>query len=66
MADPTPSDGQVNEVIELVRSHGGVEAARAHALELAAEAEAELDTLEDSPARDSLLDCLTYVVERRS
>lgn len=66
MADPSPGDDLVAEVIESVRMHGGVESARQRALELAAEAEAELDLLTDSPARDSLRDCLTYVVERRS
>lgn len=66
MSDPEPDDGLIGETIELVRMHGGVETAREKALALAAEAEEELASLTESPALDSLRNCLSYVVERRS
>src|SRR6266436_751547 len=61
-----PSDDLVAEVIRLVESAGGLEAARQRALDLALQAEAELDVLPPSPARDALQGSIAYAVERRS
>src|ERR1700694_3751396 len=61
-----PSDDLVAEVIRLVETAGGFETARQRALELAQQAEAELDVLPPSPARDALQGSIAYAVERRS
>ena len=61
-----PGDDLVAEVIRLVETAGGLEAARQRALELAQQAEAELDVLPPSPARDALQGSIAYAVERRS
>jgi octaprenyl-diphosphate synthase len=66
MADPTPSDDLIHAVIAAVASHGGVAAAQERALKLAQRAEAELDRLPESAAREALRDCLSYAAERRS
>jgi octaprenyl-diphosphate synthase len=66
MDDPTPQDGHIAEVIRLVQERGGIEAARARALEFAGLAESELEHLPAGRARDALRDCIAYVVERRS
>jgi octaprenyl-diphosphate synthase len=61
-----PSDDLVAEVIRLVEAAGGLETARQRALDLAQQAEAELDVLPPSPARDALQGSIAYAVERRS
>ena len=61
-----PSDDLVGEVIRLVEGAGGLETARQRALDLAQQAEAELDVLPPSPARDALQGGIAYAVERRS
>jgi octaprenyl-diphosphate synthase len=61
-----PSDDLVAEVIRLVEGAGGLETARQRALDLAQRAEAELDVLPPSPARDALQGSIAYAVERRS
>jgi octaprenyl-diphosphate synthase len=66
MATPTPDDGQVADVIRLVMERGGLDYARRRALELAQQAESELDFLPPSAARDALRDSIAYAVERRS
>ncbi len=66
MAAAEPSDDLVADVIRLVESAGGLEAARQRALDLAQQAEAELDVLPPSPARDALQGSIAYAVERRS
>jgi geranylgeranyl pyrophosphate synthase len=48
-----------------VAESGGLEYARERAQELAQEAEVELDALPPSPARDTLRDSITYVLDRR-
>jgi octaprenyl-diphosphate synthase len=63
---PEPGDGLVAEVIQRVAAAGGLDYARRRALELAQQAEAELEILPPSPARDALRDSLAYAVERRS
>ena len=65
MATPEPPDGVVTEVIRRVAAAGGLEYARRRALELAQQAEAELEMLPASPARDALRDSIAYAVERR-
>jgi octaprenyl-diphosphate synthase len=66
MADSAPSDDLIHAVIAAVASRGGVAAAQERALKLAQRAEAELDRLPESAAREALRDCLSYAVERRS
>ena len=61
-----PSDDLVAEVIRLVEAAGGLETARRRALDLAQQAEAELDVLPPSAARDALQGSIAYAVERRS
>src|ERR1043165_8312092 len=61
-----PGDDLVAEVIRLVEAAGGLETARQRALDLAQQAEAELDVLPPSPARDALQSSIAYAVERRS
>src|SRR5258708_803499 len=66
MAAPEPTDALVAEVVRCVAAAGGLDYARRRALELAQQAEAELDILPLSPARDALRDSIAYAVERRS
>ena len=66
MQSAEPSDDLVAEVIRLVEGAGGLETARQRALELAQQAEAELEELPPSPARDALQGSIAYAVERRS
>ena len=54
------------EVNRIVSQNGGVDTARQRAFELARAAELELEVLPDSPAREALQLCLSYVVDRRS
>ena len=61
-----PSDDLVAEVIRLVEGAGGLASARQRALDLAQQAEAELDVLPPSPARDALQGSIAYAVERHS
>jgi len=66
METAEPSDELVAEVIRIVESAGGLETARQRALDLAQQAEAELDVLPASAARDALQGSIAYAVERRS
>jgi len=52
--------------VRCVAAAGGLDYARRRALELAQQADAELDILPPSPARDALRDSIAYAVERRS
>jgi octaprenyl-diphosphate synthase len=61
-----PSDDLVAEVVRLVEAAGGLETARQRAVELAQQADAELEGLPPSAARDALRDSIAYAVERRS
>jgi octaprenyl-diphosphate synthase len=65
MASPAPSEPQISGVIQLVAQSGGLEYARERALRLATQAERELDALPHSPARETLRDSVTYVLDRR-
>jgi octaprenyl-diphosphate synthase len=66
MNAPDPSDAIVADVIRAVAAAGGLEYARGRALERAQEAEADLEALASTPAREALRDCITYAVERRN
>ena len=66
MATETPDDAQIARVIALVTDAGGLEYARTRAQAWAQRAEAELDHLAPSPARDALHASVAYVLERRS
>jgi octaprenyl-diphosphate synthase len=66
MAAPEPTDALVAGVVRCVAAAGGLDYARRRALELAQQADAELDILPPSPARDALRDSIAYAVERRS
>jgi octaprenyl-diphosphate synthase len=66
MESPDPADEIVAEVVRVVEAVGGLEYARRRALERAEQAEAELDVLAPSPAREALRDCIAYAIERRS
>ena len=66
METAEPSDDLVGEVIRIVESAGGLETARQRALDLAQQAEAELEVLPPSAARDALQGSIAYAVERRS
>jgi len=66
METAEPSDELVAEVIRVVEAAGGLETARRRALDLAQQAEAELDVLPPSAARDALQSSIAYAVERRS
>ena len=60
-----PSDQQIAEVIEVVSRTGGLDYARERALRLAQTADAELDLLPPSAARNALRASITYVIDRR-
>ena len=60
-----PDDEQVARVVQLVELNGGLEYARDRAGAFALEAEAALDDLPESSARDALRDAIVYAVERR-
>lgn len=61
-----PGDEQITEVISAVARAGGLEYARERAQRLGQQADAELDLLPPSPARDALRASITYVLDRRS
>lgn len=65
MATPQPSDGQIAGVIARVTEAGGIDYARQRAARLAEQADEELDALPASHARETLRDCITYVLDRR-
>jgi octaprenyl-diphosphate synthase len=62
-AEPTPA--QIADVVQAVTEAGGLAYARERAARLAAQADAELDVLPPSSARDLLRASITYVLERR-
>ncbi|HTK41611.1 MAG TPA: polyprenyl synthetase family protein [Gemmatimonadales bacterium] len=61
-----PNEGQIAEVIGAVAHVGGLDYARERAQRLGQQADAELDCLPPSPARDALRASITYVLDRRS
>jgi len=66
MADPTPSDERIHGVIQAVTRHRGLDYARERAQRHAESADAALDVLPPSAARDALRASIPYVLERRS
>jgi len=62
----SPRDEQIDEVITLVASAGGIDGARHRGEEYARQAEEALDGLPDTPARTALADAILYVMDRRS
>jgi octaprenyl-diphosphate synthase len=65
LTSPEPTDAQIHQVIAAVSEAGGLEYARGRALQLAEQADAALDRLSPSSAREALRDSITYVVDRR-
>ena len=61
-----PADEQIAEVIGAVARAGGLDDARERAQRLGQQADAELDLLPPSPARDALRASITYVLDRRN
>lgn len=59
-----PTDAQVQAVVRLVEAAGGIAYAQGRASELARGAEAALEDLPPTPARDALRDAIAYAVER--
>lgn len=64
-ASAEPEDDAVAEVVGIVRQYGGLEYARRRADQFSREAEEALSELPECPSRASLLDAISYVVERR-
>ena len=64
-ASAAPREEQVAGVVQLVEQYDGLAYARERAAAFAAEAEAALEDLPDSAARDALRDAIVYAVERR-
>jgi len=65
MAAAEPSDPQIGGVVRAVAERGGLLYARERAQKFCAQAEAALDALPASPARETLRASLIYVLERR-
>jgi len=65
-ASSEPEDAQVADVIGIVTEAGGLEYARARGQAFAAQAEAALVTLPPTPARDSLMATISYVMDRHA
>lgn len=65
MASAQPTDEQIAAVIAVVTEAGGIDYARQRAARLAEQADEELDALPPSHARETLRDCITYVLDRR-
>lgn len=65
MATSAPDDGLIARVIGHVAEAGGLMYARERAHRLAEQADRALDALPDTPARDTLRDSITYVLDRR-
>ncbi|HTR21457.1 MAG TPA: polyprenyl synthetase family protein [Gemmatimonadales bacterium] len=66
MDTPEPPDAMVAEVVRFVETAGGLAYARERALTLAQQAEAAVDELPPTAAREALRDSIVYAVERRS
>jgi octaprenyl-diphosphate synthase len=64
-ADPEPTDGGIEQVIGLVRRHGGIEYAQSKARSYGERAASALAGLPSGDVTDSLSDAVAYVVDRR-
>ena len=58
-------DSDVSEVISIVREYGGLDYARRRGVQFAREAEDALAGLPEGTSKTSLMDTISYVVERR-
>jgi octaprenyl-diphosphate synthase len=65
MDAPEPGERQIAAVVRAVAGRGGLGYARERAQKHCAQAEAALEALPATPARDALRASLTYVLERR-
>jgi octaprenyl-diphosphate synthase len=65
MDAPEPGERQINAVVQAVAGRGGLGYARERAQKHCTQAEAALEALPATPARDALRASLTYVLERR-
>ncbi|MEJ7810848.1 MAG: polyprenyl synthetase family protein [Gemmatimonadaceae bacterium] len=65
-ADPEPDEPGIARVVEIVADSGGFEYARRRGEHFAADAEAALDGLPDTPAVGALHDAVAYALDRRS
>ena len=66
MGNPEPGEPEIARVVEAVRECGGLEYAHLRAQSFCARAEAALEALPASAAREQLRASLSYVVERRT
>lgn len=66
MSNPEPTPRDIARVVEAVAERGGLDYARGRAQAFCADAEAALDVLKPSRAREQLRASLIYVLERRS
>lgn len=64
-ATAEPEEEAIAEVVGIVREYGGLEYARRRADQYSREAEEALAELPEGPSKQSLLDAIGYVVERR-
>ncbi|HEV8196459.1 MAG TPA: polyprenyl synthetase family protein [Gemmatimonadales bacterium] len=65
MENPQPSEAQISRVVDAVAERGGLEYARERAHAFCDRAEAALEAIRPSAARETLRASLTYVLERR-
>jgi geranylgeranyl pyrophosphate synthase len=65
MGNPQPNAGEISRVVDAVAERGGLEYARERAQGFCERAEAALEAIRPSPARETLRASLTYVLERR-
>jgi octaprenyl-diphosphate synthase len=63
--NPEPDDAGIAAVVALVHRHGGLDYAKARALDYAQRAADALDGLPEGPALQALRDAIVYAVERR-
>ena len=65
MGNPQPNADEISRVVDAVAERGGLEYARERAQGFCERAEAALEAIRPSPARETLRASLTYVLERR-
>jgi geranylgeranyl pyrophosphate synthase len=65
MDNPQPSQAEISRVVDAVTERGGLGYARERAHTFCERADAALDAIRPSPARETLRASLTYVLERR-
>jgi octaprenyl-diphosphate synthase len=63
--NPEPDDASIAAVVALVQRHGGLDYAKARALDYAQRAADALEGLPEGPALQALRDGIVYAVERR-